>query len=112
MGFLERGLACRHATWVQASSSVVTTAIPKPVLGYLPNGIHAVEAMLAAASIGAIWSATSPDFGINVSNSLQLLFRGTVAPSGMLLPGKGTWCCRDQLLGASQTFLFCQTFGG
>ncbi|XP_026512801.1 acetoacetyl-CoA synthetase [Terrapene carolina triunguis] len=36
------------------------------VVGYLPNGIHAVEAMLAAASIGAIWSSTSPDFGINV----------------------------------------------
>ncbi|TRY55650.1 hypothetical protein DNTS_008844 [Danionella cerebrum] len=35
------------------------------VIGYLPNGIHAVEAMLAAASIGAIWSATSPDFGVN-----------------------------------------------
>uniref|UniRef100_A0A8D0H1S1 Acetoacetyl-CoA synthetase n=1 Tax=Sphenodon punctatus TaxID=8508 RepID=A0A8D0H1S1_SPHPU len=35
------------------------------VVGYLPNSIHAVEAMLAAASIGAIWSATSPDFGIN-----------------------------------------------
>ncbi len=34
--------------------------------GYLPNGIHAVEAMLAAASIGAIWSSTSPDFGVNV----------------------------------------------
>jgi len=24
--------------------------------------------MLAAASIGAIWSSTSPDFGINVSS--------------------------------------------
>ncbi|XP_058014457.1 acetoacetyl-CoA synthetase [Ahaetulla prasina] len=35
------------------------------VVGYLPNGIHAVEAMLASASIGAIWSATSPDFGVN-----------------------------------------------
>ncbi|XP_077164216.1 acetoacetyl-CoA synthetase isoform X1 [Paroedura picta] len=35
------------------------------VVGYLPNGIHALEAMLAAASIGAIWSATSPDFGVN-----------------------------------------------
>lgn len=29
--------------------------------------MHAVEAMLAAASIGAIWSSTSPDFGVNVS---------------------------------------------
>ncbi|XP_059404625.1 acetoacetyl-CoA synthetase [Carassius carassius] len=35
------------------------------VVGYLPNGIHAVEAMLAAASIGAIWSSASPDFGVN-----------------------------------------------
>ncbi|XP_035579791.1 acetoacetyl-CoA synthetase isoform X2 [Zalophus californianus] len=35
------------------------------VVGYLPNGVHAVEAMLAAASIGAIWSSTSPDFGVN-----------------------------------------------
>ncbi|KAK4813200.1 hypothetical protein QYF61_017635 [Mycteria americana] len=35
------------------------------VVGYLPNSIHAVEAMLAAASVGAIWSSTSPDFGIN-----------------------------------------------
>ncbi|KAL0979835.1 hypothetical protein UPYG_G00190410 [Umbra pygmaea] len=35
------------------------------VAGYLPNGIHAVEAMLATASIGAIWSSTSVDFGVN-----------------------------------------------
>ncbi|XP_029422383.1 acetoacetyl-CoA synthetase isoform X2 [Nannospalax galili] len=35
------------------------------VVGYLPNSTHAVEAMLAAASIGAIWSSTSPDFGVN-----------------------------------------------
>ncbi|XP_042090444.1 acetoacetyl-CoA synthetase isoform X3 [Ovis aries] len=35
------------------------------VARYLPNSAHAVEAMLAAASIGAIWSSTSPDFGVN-----------------------------------------------
>ncbi|XP_048099975.1 acetoacetyl-CoA synthetase [Alosa alosa] len=35
------------------------------VVGYLPNGVHAIEAMLAAASIGAIWSSTSVDFGVN-----------------------------------------------
>uniref|UniRef100_A0A2K5JNC5 Acetoacetyl-CoA synthetase n=2 Tax=Colobus angolensis palliatus TaxID=336983 RepID=A0A2K5JNC5_COLAP len=34
-------------------------------VAYLPNSEHAVEAMLAAASIGAIWSSTSPDFGVN-----------------------------------------------
>ncbi|KAM8818179.1 acetoacetyl-CoA synthetase isoform 2-T2 [Rhynchonycteris naso] len=35
------------------------------IVGYLPNGMHAVGAMLAAASIGAVWSSTSPDFGVN-----------------------------------------------
>ena len=34
------------------------------VAGYLPNMPEAVAAMLATASIGAIWSSCSPDFGI------------------------------------------------
>jgi acetoacetyl-CoA synthetase len=34
------------------------------VAGYLPNLPGAVIAMLAAASIGAIWSSCSPDFGV------------------------------------------------
>ena len=36
------------------------------VVGYLPNSLLAVEAMLATASIGAVWSSTSPDFGVTV----------------------------------------------
>jgi len=36
------------------------------VVGYLPNSSLAVEAMLAVASIGAVWSSTSPDFGVTV----------------------------------------------
>ena len=35
------------------------------VAAYLPNCPEAVIGMLAAASIGAIWSSCSPDFGIN-----------------------------------------------
>jgi acetoacetyl-CoA synthetase len=35
------------------------------VAGYLPNCPEAIVAMLAASSIGAIWSSCSPDFGIN-----------------------------------------------
>ncbi len=35
------------------------------VAGFLPNCPEAVIAMLATASIGAIWSSCSPDFGIN-----------------------------------------------
>ncbi|MDX2346358.1 MAG: acetoacetate--CoA ligase [Legionella sp.] len=35
------------------------------VAGVLPNSAFAVIAMLATASIGAIWSACSPDFGVS-----------------------------------------------
>jgi acetoacetyl-CoA synthetase len=34
------------------------------VVGYLPNMPEAIIAMLAAASIGAVWSSCSPDFGV------------------------------------------------
>ena len=34
------------------------------VVGFLPNMPQAIIAMLAATSIGAIWSSCSPDFGI------------------------------------------------
>ena len=34
------------------------------VAGYLPNMPEAVIAMLATASIGAVWSSASPDFGV------------------------------------------------
>lgn len=35
------------------------------VAGFMPNVAETVVAMLATASIGAIWSSCSPDFGIN-----------------------------------------------
>ncbi len=34
------------------------------VAGFLPNSHHAIVAMLASASIGAIWTSCSPDFGV------------------------------------------------
>ena len=34
------------------------------IVGFMPNIIETVVAMLAASSIGAIWSSCSPDFGI------------------------------------------------
>jgi acetoacetyl-CoA synthetase len=33
------------------------------VVGYLPNAFHAVVALLATASLGAIWSCCPPEFG-------------------------------------------------
>ena len=35
------------------------------IAGLLPNRPEAVVAMLAAASVGAVWSSCSPDFGVN-----------------------------------------------
>jgi acetoacetyl-CoA synthetase len=34
------------------------------IAAYLPNSIEAVEAFIASASLGAIWSSCSPDFGV------------------------------------------------
>ena len=34
------------------------------VAGYMPNIPEAVIAMLATASLGAVWSSCSPDFGV------------------------------------------------
>ena len=33
------------------------------VAGILPNNLMAIVAMLAATSMGAVWSSCSPDFG-------------------------------------------------
>ncbi|WP_337287884.1 acetoacetate--CoA ligase [Candidatus Methylomirabilis sp.] len=35
------------------------------IAGYLPNVHETVVAMLATASLGAVWSSCSPDFGVN-----------------------------------------------
>ena len=35
------------------------------MVGYIPNCPEAIEAMAAAASLGAVWSSTSPDFGVS-----------------------------------------------
>lgn len=35
------------------------------IAGFMPNVIDTIVAMLATASLGAVWSSCSPDFGIN-----------------------------------------------
>ncbi|XP_076816872.1 acetoacetyl-CoA synthetase-like [Clavelina lepadiformis] len=56
-------LHARVAKYASALRNVGVKAGDR-VVGYIPNCIEAVEAMLATASIGAIWSSTSPDFGV------------------------------------------------
>ena len=60
------------------------------VAGFLPNCPEAIIAMLAASSIGAIWSSCSPDFGVNgvVDRFGQIEPKVVFAANGYLYNGK------------------------
>jgi len=60
------------------------------VAGFLPNVAEAVIAMLAATSIGAIWSSCSPDFGITgvVDRFGQIAPKVLFAADGYFYNGK------------------------
>jgi acyl-coenzyme A synthetase/AMP-(fatty) acid ligase len=48
------------------------------VVGYMPNCIECLEVLLATASLGAIWSCSSPDFGATVSLKKNLFHQHSV----------------------------------
>lgn len=60
------------------------------VAGFLPNCPEAIIGMLATASIGAVWSSCSPDFGINgvVDRFGQIAPKVFFAANGYLYNGK------------------------
>jgi acetoacetyl-CoA synthetase len=60
------------------------------VAGYLPNMPEAVIAMLGAASLGAVWSSCSPDFGANgvYDRFGQIAPRVLIAADGYRYAGK------------------------
>ncbi len=61
------------------------------VAGFLPNCPEAIIAMLATASIGAIWSSCSPDFGVNgvIDRFGQIEPKVLFAVNAYLYNGKG-----------------------
>ncbi|MDR5865728.1 acetoacetate--CoA ligase [Halomonas koreensis] len=61
------------------------------VAGVVPNSEHAVIAMLAAASLGAVWSSCSPDFGVQgvLDRFGQIAPRVLIAADGYTWNGKG-----------------------
>jgi acetoacetyl-CoA synthetase len=61
------------------------------VAGYLPNMPEAVAATLATASLGAIWSSCSPDFGV----------QGVLDRFGQIEP-KVLFCCDRYLYGGKE----------
>jgi len=60
------------------------------VAGYISNIPEAIIAMLASSSIGAIWSSTSPDFGVNgvLDRFSQIQPKVLFATSGYSYNGK------------------------
>ncbi|HEX6322281.1 MAG TPA: acetoacetate--CoA ligase [Vicinamibacterales bacterium] len=64
------------------------------VAGYLPNIPEAVIAALAAASVGAVWSSCSPDFGVQgiLDRFGQIEPRVLIAADGYLYGGKQHDC--------------------
>ena len=60
------------------------------VAGYLPNIPEAIVAALAAATVGAVWSSCSPDFGVQgvVDRFGQIAPRVLVAADGYFYGGK------------------------
>ena len=59
-----------------ASLKAMGVAAGDRVAGFLPNMPEAIISMLAAASLGAVWSSCSPDFG----------FQGVMDRFGQILP--------------------------
>ncbi|MDT8439848.1 MAG: AMP-binding protein, partial [Wenzhouxiangellaceae bacterium] len=71
--FAGEGGLRRSLSWRELNDQVARTADALRALGiqpgdrvagYLPNMPETIIAMLAAASLGAIWSSCSPDFGV------------------------------------------------
>ncbi len=64
------------------------------VAGFMPNMIESVVAMLATASIGAIWSSCSPDFGFQgvMDRFGQIQPKILFAPNGYSYNGKEIDC--------------------
>ncbi len=60
------------------------------VAGFMPNRIETVVAMLASASIGAVWSSCSPDFGLRgvLDRFGQIEPKVLIATDGYLYNGK------------------------
>lgn len=74
------------------------------VAAFLPNSPHAIVAVLAAMSIGAVWSSCSPDFGANsvADRFVQIEPKILIAADGYSYGGK-TFDKRETLREICQT---------
>lgn len=89
----------RHTTWAELREAVRRCASAlrtfglkegEIVAGFVSNHVEAVVAMLAAASIGAIWTGISPDTGVSavLDRLAQIGPRVLVTDNAMVYNGK------------------------
>jgi acetoacetyl-CoA synthetase len=97
--FITEDASPRHMTYGELYNAVARLAksfrgmglgVGDRVVGFMPNRIETVVAMLAAASVGAIWSSCSPDFGIKgvLDRFGQIQPRVLFTPNGYFYNGK------------------------
>jgi hypothetical protein len=106
IGRLENGER-REISWPQLHAAVACAAaalrasgvgVGDRVAGMLPNVPETIIAMLATASIGALWSSCSPDFGVNgvLDRFGQIAPKILIACDGYYYNGK-TIDCRGKI---------------
>ena len=80
----------RRVAQLQAAFEAAGVRSGDRVAGWMPNIPDTVAAMLAASSIGAIWSSCSPDFGTQavLDRFAQIAPRILIAASGYRYAGK------------------------
>ncbi len=97
--FRGEGGATRRLSWrelaalvsrLQQAFTAAGVGAGDRVVGLLPNVPEAIAAMLAAASLGAVWSSASPDFGVDgvVDRFGQIEPKVLVACDGYRYAGK------------------------
>ncbi len=80
----------REVARVAQALSSAGVGVGDRVAGYLPNIPEAVTAMLATASLGAVWSSCSPDFGVSgvLDRFGQIAPKVLISADGYLYGGK------------------------
>jgi acetoacetyl-CoA synthetase len=89
-GQLSYGELDREVSRVAAGLRALGVGLGDRVAAYLPNSPEALIAMLATASLGAIWTACSPDFGPHsvIDRFAQISPRVLLAVDGYVYGGK------------------------
>jgi acetoacetyl-CoA synthetase len=89
-GQLTYGELSREVARVAAGLADLGVGVGDRVAAYLPNSPEALIAMLATASLGAIWTSCSPDFGAHsvIDRFAQIAPRVLLAVDGYCYGGK------------------------